>query len=344
MKRIIFLITTLAFLTLTFLFYKGLFFSFPEGEVDVLEKVEIGGVEQWIMANGKSDELPVLLWLHGGPGAAQMAGGRYFNGDLENEFIVVHWDQRGAGKSNTRDIDEDTLNVDQFLSDVEEMTEYLKVRFGKEKIFLLGHSWGSYLGILSVNENPENYYGYIGVSQVVFLKKQQVLAHEELLRRVQEDIGEGRKEKNLKILSELDGPPYDKYEDYSIFTGLMSEYGMNIDVGLLELAVVGIGSGVYDVKDLVHWVEGAKRGSRPMWDESREWDLPNYISELDVPCLFIFGEDDFNTPASVAQEFLKNVDAPKKDIVVFENTAHTPFFKDKEKFAKEVLDFKEHIF
>jgi pimeloyl-ACP methyl ester carboxylesterase len=183
MKKLFSLLTILLFSVLLFLFYKGFFFAFPEGEVDILEKVEIGGVEQWIMANGKSNDLPVLLWVHGGPGAAQMAGGRYYNGSLEDEFIVVHWDQRGAGKSNSENFDENTLNVNQFLSDVEDMTEYLKERFGKEKIFLLGHSWGSYIGILSVSKNPESYHGYIGVSQVVLIKDQQILAYEETFKK-----------------------------------------------------------------------------------------------------------------------------------------------------------------
>ncbi len=344
MRKVFLFVTILAFLTLTFLFYKGVFFSYPEGEVDILEKVEIGGVDQWIMANGKSDDLPVLLWLHGGPGAAIMSGGRYFNGPLEDEFIVVHWDQRGAGKSNSEDIDESTLNVDQFVSDVESMTEYLKERFGKEKIFLMGHSWGSYIGILSVSKNPENYYGYIGISQIVALQEQQVLAHAELVKRIENDIGDGKKKRNLRKLSELDGPPYAYHGDYVSFARLMSEYGMNIDVSLLELAFLGVGSGVYDVRDLVHWVEGARRGGRPMWNDPKALDIPDYISSLDVPCLFIFGEDDYSTPFVVAQEFLEDMETPQKEIVVFEDTAHVPFIKERDKFTKEVLDFKDLIF
>ncbi len=103
-------------------------YRFPDGEVDFIEKVEIGGMYQWIMVNGKSRELPVLLWLHGGPGAAQMPVARYFNHMLEEEFIVVHWDQRGAGKSNPRDFDPGTMTVEQYNDDVHQMTQYLKRR------------------------------------------------------------------------------------------------------------------------------------------------------------------------------------------------------------------------
>jgi pimeloyl-ACP methyl ester carboxylesterase len=165
-----------------------------------------------------------------------------------------------------------------------------------------------------------------------------------LLKRIEGDIGEGRKSRNLEILSNLDGPPFEKQEDYSVFTSLMSEYGMNIDVSLLELAFIGVGSGVYNVQDMIHWVEGAKRGLKPFEDDPNVLDLPNYITEIGVPCLFIFGENDYNTPAVVAEEFLENVDAPQKEIVVFEDTSHTPFFKDKEKFSREVVEFKNLLF
>ena len=105
-----------------------------------LQKVKLGGMDQWILIRGYDVSNPILLWLHGGPGAAQMPVAHHFNGDLEKDFVVVHWDQRGAGKSNPKDFDEQTMTLEQFISDAHELTQYLKKRFHKRKIYLLGHS------------------------------------------------------------------------------------------------------------------------------------------------------------------------------------------------------------
>lgn len=100
----------------------------PESIVS-LEKVTLGDMDQWILIRGNNIKNPVLLWLHGGPGAAQMPVAHYFNGALEEGFIVAHWDQRGAGKSNPLDFDEQTMTFEQFLTDAHELTQYLKKPF-----------------------------------------------------------------------------------------------------------------------------------------------------------------------------------------------------------------------
>ncbi len=110
------------------------------GSIASLEKVTLGGMQQWILIRGQDSTNPVLLWLHGGPGAVQMPVARYFNGALEEDFIVVHWDQRGAGKSNLPGFDERTMTFQQFMNDGHELTQLLKQRFQHGKIYLVGHS------------------------------------------------------------------------------------------------------------------------------------------------------------------------------------------------------------
>ena len=126
--------------------------------VSELKAVEIGGLEQWILIRGEDQSNSVLLWLHGGPGSAQMAVHRKFNKELEKEYVVVHWDQRGAGKSNHIGFREETMTLERFIEDAHELTDYLKDRFDQEKIFLLGHSWGTQFGILTVQRYPADYY------------------------------------------------------------------------------------------------------------------------------------------------------------------------------------------
>ncbi|MDI6706042.1 MAG: alpha/beta hydrolase [Bacillota bacterium] len=139
----------------------------PADSIASLDKVDIGGMDQWILVRGKDVSNPVLLWLHGGPGAAQMPIARHFNGALEEHFIVVHWDQRGAGKSNPFGFEEQTMTFEQFVDDAHQMTQYLKKRFNKDKIYLVGHSWGSQMGIMLAHLYPDDYYAYVAVSQVV---------------------------------------------------------------------------------------------------------------------------------------------------------------------------------
>ncbi|KYC45470.1 MAG: short chain dehydrogenase [Candidatus Methanofastidiosum methylothiophilum] len=193
-----------------------------ENSVTMLEKIEIGGMEQWILIRGNDISNPVLLWLHGGPGASQMSVSQYFNGDLEKDFIVVHWDQRGAGKSNPSNFNEKTMTIEQYVSDTHELTIYLKNKFGKEKIYLLGHSWGALLGIETVKNYPEDYYAYIGVSQPVSNDIiSQSISYEWLSQQM---LAKGN-QKELKKLKDLGEIPYIDHDNYVKFANMVSSYG-----------------------------------------------------------------------------------------------------------------------
>ena len=183
-KRWIWLFSLLGMVVIAIMFLNCFTHNYPKREIDFVEEVEIGGIGQWIMANGKHADLPVLLWVHGGPGSGQMPVARYYNSNLEEEFIVVHWDQRGAGKSNSKDFDESTMTVNQFLEDTHAITQYLKKRFEKEKIFLLGHSWGTQIGMVTVSKYPEDYIAYIGVGQLANHYGSHVIAHDVLKNKI----------------------------------------------------------------------------------------------------------------------------------------------------------------
>jgi pimeloyl-ACP methyl ester carboxylesterase len=135
------------------------------GSIALLEKKKIGGVDQWLLIRGKSIDNPILLFLHGGPGSAEWPLVRRYNSDLENHFIIAYWEQRGAGKSFRKGIP--GLNVAQFISDTREIIEYLKMKFAKNKVFMIGHSWGSLIGILTAQKLPELFSAYIGIGQFV---------------------------------------------------------------------------------------------------------------------------------------------------------------------------------
>ncbi len=146
--------------------------SAPERSVDSLSHVQLGGIEQAVLERGAHDRLPVLLWLHGGPGAAQMPLAHRYNTDLEDSMIVVHWDQRGAGKSNPKDFDQDSMTVRQFVSDAHELTQYLKAKYQQDRIFVLGHSWGTKLGLLLVREQQELGYTVKSEEPITAIQRQ----------------------------------------------------------------------------------------------------------------------------------------------------------------------------
>jgi pimeloyl-ACP methyl ester carboxylesterase len=130
-----------------------------------LERIRIGGVDQCILIRGNDSSLSVLLFLHGGPGMPAMYLAHAFQRDLEKEFVVVQWDRRGAGKSYREDIG-DTLTTEQLVADTVELTNVLRARFHHDKIYLVGHSWGSYLGMLVIAQHPELYHAYVGIGQL----------------------------------------------------------------------------------------------------------------------------------------------------------------------------------
>ena len=106
----------------------------------------IGGIEQYIRVRGRSRANPVLLVLHGGPGSTLGATACRWQGALEAAFTVVHWDQRGSGNTYYRDPAAPPPTVERLLSDLDELVDALRARYGRDRLFLLGHSWGSLLG------------------------------------------------------------------------------------------------------------------------------------------------------------------------------------------------------
>ena len=141
----------------------------PNG-IDGLEAVQIGGIQQWIEVRGQNVNNPILLFIHGGPGIAFIPLAGAWQASWERFFTVVQWDQRGAGKtyaSNDKELQRKTMNIPQMEHDTLDVVNYLRNRYKREKVFVLGHSWGSVLGLWLAHEHPELIYAYVGVGQVI---------------------------------------------------------------------------------------------------------------------------------------------------------------------------------
>ncbi len=308
------------------------------GSIAALEQVELGGVEQWISIRGKNRNNPVLIWLHGGPGSTQMPLAHHQDSELEKEFVVVHWDQRGAGKSNPRGFDENTMSLEQFKADGLELIEHVLNRMEKEKVYLLGHSWGTCLGIELSAENPEYLHAYIGVSQVVDDRRGVEIAYDWLVETAMEKNDRDRKE----FLDELGAPPYD-HGEYRQLARLVSLYGGNFDLDTWRIALIAFRAPEYRPVDYVRLLGGMSRGGGPLHDEEEMLHF-NYIDSvpaLEVPVFFLVGANDYNTPARLVEEYYNSLEASHKELVIFEESAHTPFLKEPGPFYQTLIEIKE---
>ena len=160
----------------------------PNG-VEELLSVPINGTTQWLSIRGRDRRNPILLVLHGGPGSPTMPAAYTFQNPWEDYFTVVEWDQRGAGKtyaSNDPKAVAPTMTVEQMVSDGEEVVRYLQKTYGKKKIFLLGHSWGSLLGVELAQRHPEWFYAYLGVGQMVNMQKSEKIGYDFALEQARE--------------------------------------------------------------------------------------------------------------------------------------------------------------
>lgn len=309
--------------------------AMPES-ISLLEEVNLGGMNQWIQIRGNDTSNPILLWLHGGPGSAQMPIAQSYNKDLEKDFVVVHWDQRGAGKSNPPDFNTHTMTFEQYLQDAHELTQYLKQKLYKDKIYLLGHSWGTELGIALSAEYPEDYYAYIGVSQVVDFKASQQIAYDWLIQK----IGSNNKAAMNK-LQKLGTPPYSDHDKYVDFMKLVDSFGGGMDVGMGALMIASLSSQEYRLSDFIQWLDGSSRGSGPMWESYKEWNAHETYTKIEIPIYFFSGKNDFNTPLELVQQYYVMIDAPAgKKLVTFNESSHTPFLRQPDDFYKEMLNVK----
>ena len=305
-----------------------------------LTSIEIGDFEQWLLIRGEDLSNPILLWLHGGPGAAQMPVHQAFNRDLESEFVVVHWDQRGAGKSNHSGFSEETMTLDRFIEDVHEMTQYLKERFGQEKIFLLGHSWGTQLGVLTVQRYPNDYHVFISVAQVVHPQRAEEISYEWLKKEVK-DHGSNRQ---IRKFESLGSPPFDEHERHVTFAKMKDSFGGGIDVRMGRLARISFRAKEYTIGDYTKWLRGANRGSGPMWEELRDFDLFRDVPSIKIPVWFIVGSNDYNTPAVLIEEYYEFVQAHRgKELNIMETLAHAPFFGDSDHFNGIITQIKKEV-
>ena len=307
-----------------------------------LEKVQIGGIDQWIIIRGHDKNNPILLFLHGGPGSSEGPFTYKFQRDLEKHFIVVNWDQRGAGKSYSRKITKESMKIEQFILDTHELIQLLLNRFNKKKLYLVGHSWGSILGTLVVSRYPELIQAYVGIGQVVNILDNEKVSYQFTIDQAKE---RGNK-KALKQLRKLEPYPEKDLNDTKTLRKQrkwLTKFGgvMHNGTSWWPYIKIALGSPEYSLKDMIKFVAGMKFSIKTLWLQLFEIDFPKQIPELKVPVYICMGRYDYNTPFELAEKYFNQLKAPKKKFIWFEDSAHILNFEESEKFneflIKEVL-------
>jgi pimeloyl-ACP methyl ester carboxylesterase len=308
-----------------------------ENSVSEMEYVKIGGIEQFMLIRGKNKDNPVLLVLHGGPGQPETAMFRKYNSVLEEYYTIVYWEQRGAGKSFDKNIPASSMTLDQFVEDTHELTSYLKERFKKDKIFLLGHSWGSLLGIKTVNKYPDDYYAYIGIGQVSNQTKSEKLSYQFVLNKATED----NNAEALKDLNEIGEYNEENLNKTGSKNWLMKEREWVLRFGgttynpdnVVDIIVFSLlFNKEYTIGDKIASLRGTEFAITHLFPYFINSDLSKTDSELKIPVYIMQGINDYQTCYSVAKEYFDILQAPKKEFITFDKSAHLIPFEEPEKF------------
>lgn len=296
-----------------------------KGGISILERVEINGEKQRLLIRGESKSNPILLFVHGGPGESDIAYMREYQQELEKEFIVVRWDQRY-----------NKFSTDQIVDDLNEVTLYLLKRFNKEKLFLAGHSWGSYVAALEVQKNPHLYHAFIGIGQV---------------DNVMENENKGFNFVKENILSSGDEKAILKYNnlemDFTFNTVVnykkdLFRYGGVFKDGLPnDLLKNTILSTEYSVLNKILQGPRKKKLLEFFFNEYIRIDLGSKVDRFEVPYILFMGAYDKSTDYQLAIDFYNNIDAPYKKFVKFTNSAHMPQIEENIKFNTEMIEIKE---
>ncbi len=294
--------------------------------------VNINDVQQGMIIQSRDASQPVLLFLHGGM-PEYFLSEKYPTG-LEDIFTVVWWEQRGAGLSFDPNASPDALTVEQLVSDTLVLTDYLRERFHQDKIYLLAHSGGSFIGIQAAARAPEKYHAYIGVAQMANQLKSEKLAYDYMVAQL-------RQNGNTDMLRKLEAAPvtmeggtpraYLDLRDpamHPLGIGTMHDMKSHITgVFLQSFATRG-----YTLPEKVNmWRAKASTGVSPFWKEMTSTDLSQALPELSIPVYFLEGRYDYTCTYSVAKEYFEVLNAPIKGFYTFDNSAHSPMFEEPER-------------
>ena len=297
--------------------------------------LNINGVEQGMFIKGKDVNNPVLLYLHGGMPDYFLTE-KYPTG-LEDDFTVVWWEQRGSGMSYSPDIPPETMTLEQMIADTLALTNYLRQRFGQEKIYLMGHSGGTFIGIQAAARAPALYHAYIGVAQMANQHKSEKLAYDYMLAQFKANG-------NTKMVRKLTAAPVTMAGGVpDAYRALRDPAMHSLGIGTthdMHSVITGIflpswQSHEYTLGEKIDlWRGKATSGIASLWDEMLATDLSEQVTAFQLPVYFFSGIYDYTCNYSLAKDYFEKLQAPVKGFYTFSHSAHSPIFEEADRVRK----------
>jgi pimeloyl-ACP methyl ester carboxylesterase len=300
---------------------------FADNSIAELTAVDVNGDLQYLLIRGTDRNLPVLLFVHGGPGMPAMFLAHDFQRELEGHFVVVHWDQRASGKSFKANVSPDQLSTSRLLSDMDIVVDLLHDRLDTDRLWIAGHSHGSYLGVLYARRQEDKVCAFVGIGQVtndsptgpVFSIQRQFL--EDRREELGLDPGAAIDHSNL---------------EYLLFKSGSELYG---ETSFAPLLFSGLLASEYNLFDSLNIAKGSSFSSRHMrYDMPR--DLLTNEWQFNIPVALIMGRHDMVTPTQLAREYFDRIDAPLKAWYEFEESAHFPHFEQPDRFTAALSELR----
>lgn len=310
--------------------------------IDKKMMVTLGGLPQKIHIKGNNEKNPILLFLHGGPGVCNRHTVMTTHADLCRYFTLVAWDQRGSGGSY-RGAAVETLTVDRLVEDAHELVLWLCREFGRDKLFIIGGSWGSELGTLLAYRYPEHLAAYVGFGQVVNGAKNEELSYRFALEAARK-TGDA---KSIAILEKVGPPVQGVYKGG--FDGMMAQRRVMMKYGgysqsrrkrsyFRSTVLPMVFSGEYSLSDLIGVAKGYKYVLTAMWPQVGATDLQRDCPRFEIPYFIFDGRLDQNTPAALVQDYFDGLTAPVKELIWFEHSGHNPMTDEPERFKALLVD------
>lgn len=318
----------------------------PEPIISISEstQLDINSTKQFIMIRGANTKNPVLLHLHGGPGVSEIGGMSKYNRELEKHFTVVYWDQRNTGKSYKADFSAAEIKVSKYIDDVKAVAVYLRNKLSVQKVFLVGHSWGSRLGILAVQKYPEYFSCFVSTGQEVAAADGELQSYRYTLAKAKE-LKKTEMVEQLLAIGEPKGGDYrtmyDMPDGFSIQKYILLELNKELYDGITieDLYANFQESPEYTAQEKENYLKAAEFTNTHIANDNEfnNFDLRTQANELKVPLFFIAGKFDYINPTPLAKAYYEVLKAPRKEYILFEKSGHDPAWEEPQRYQTELL-------
>ena len=297
--------------------------------------VSLGGVQQWIQIRGNDRKNPVLLFVHGGPGTSVTAVSSLLR-PWEKYFTVVMWDQRDAGKTFVRNGPDREMSLARVSQDGIELTDFLRRRLAKRKIILLGHSWGTMVGLRMVHARPDLFSAYVGTGQVVSIAEKEPIDYARTMARlrVAHDAG------GIRDLTDAGPPPYRTSDQLMVERSLSSRHDIPSERDLVRNMVpVALFAPGWSLWDIYESLQGSRYAEAATFDADASYDARQLGADYPLPFFIIQGSDDHVTPTDLARRYFDGIRAPEKRFVVIANAGHAAVLTEPDAFLRALVRY-----